>query len=247
MCCFSRHVEKVANTSIFARASKDERQYLVYSMTLSAKEDLAMILPIPTPKDAAEDAVKFISLKEYPAFFKDMAHGFYVPPPRATNAEPKSKKDDAPKLKVVEVGSFEASFVPAVKDFARLDERFRLPAGTWDELPAYKEFGFAVFKLKSGEKEVHPMAFEFPRKNKKVLFFPTVHIHDGKVHKTAMFDHALYCQNTAGENTMAWTESRQPASLFLKIDKAAGLVAKDRHVHRLLLSGRKPNRDTVLA
>ncbi|MFO0842947.1 MAG: hypothetical protein U0797_11205 [Gemmataceae bacterium] len=249
MCCFSRHVERVANTSIFARASKDDRQYLVYSMTLSAKEDLAMILPIPTPKDAAEDAVKFISLKDYPAFFKDMAMGFYVPPPtRASFGAPKSaKKDAAPKLKVVEVGSFEASFVPAVKDFARLDERFRLPPGTWDELPAYKDYGFAVFKLKKGEKEIHPMAFEFPRRNKRSLFFPTVHIHDGKVHKTATFDHALYCQATAGENTMSWTESRQPASLFMKPDKAAGLVVKNLHVHRLLISGRKANQDTILA
>src|SRR5262245_34353387 len=185
MCCFSRRVEKVANTSIFARASKDDRQYLVYSMTLSAKEDLAMILPIPTPKNTDEDAVKFISLKDYPAFFKDMARGF-VPPGAALGGRGKKKSDSPePKLKVVEVGSFEASFVPGVRDFARLDERFRLPAGTWDDLPAYKEFGFAVFKLKSGEKEIHPMAFEFPRRNKKELFFPTVHIHDGKVHKSA--------------------------------------------------------------
>src|SRR5262245_33380467 len=111
MCCFSRRVEKVANTSIFARASKDDRQYLVYSMTLSAKEDLAMILPIPTPKNTDEDAVKFLSLKEYPAFFTDMARPFLPPANRALGGG-KGKKSEKPepKLKVVEVGSFEASF-----------------------------------------------------------------------------------------------------------------------------------------
>src|SRR5262245_17584666 len=153
MCCFSRRVDRVADTTIFARAGGDGRQFLVYSMLLKAGEDLAMILPLPTPKASAEDAVKFISLEKYPDFFKDMAKGYPPPPQPKSDRVAKSKgKSPEPKLKVVEVGSFEASFVPTVKDFARLDERFRLPAGTWDELPAYKEFGFAVFKLKKGEK-----------------------------------------------------------------------------------------------
>jgi hypothetical protein len=248
MCCFSRRVDKVADTTIFARAGKDGRQFLVYSMLLKAGEDLAMILPIPTPKASSEDAVRFISLEKYPDFFKDMATG-YPPPPQPKNS--RGAKSEAklslPKLKVVEVGSFEASFVPTVKDFARLDERFRLPAGTWDDIPAYKEFGFAVFKLKKGEKKIHPMAFDFPRRDKAQLFFPTVHIHDGKVHKTATFDHILYLQRTGGETAMDWEETPSLAGTFMKIDKCAGLVAKDEHVYRKFLRGRKTNADTVLA
>src|SRR5437899_1303322 len=65
----------------------------------------------------------------------------------------------APKLKVRTVGNFSASFVPTVKDFGRLDERFRLPEGTWEALPDYKDFGFAVFKLDQNVRQVHPMAF----------------------------------------------------------------------------------------
>jgi hypothetical protein len=246
MCCFSRRVDKVSNTNIFARASKDGRQFLVYSMMLSTKEDLAMILPIPVPKNTDEEAVKFISLKEYPAFFSDMLVGFPTKSAGTSLGGRGAPKSEA-KLKVVEVGSFEASFVPSVRDFARLDERFRLPATTWDALPTYKEYGFAVFKLKKGEKTIHPMAFEFPRKDKTRLFFPTVHIHDGKVHKTAMFDHTLYLQRSAGENTMHWNESNRPAGHFLKIDKTAGLVDKSLHVYRLVLRGRKTNQDTILA
>ena len=41
---------------------------------------------------------------------------------------------------------------------------------------------------------MHPMAFEFPRCDPNYLFFPTVHVHDGRVHSKAKFDHALYCQ-----------------------------------------------------
>jgi hypothetical protein len=47
MCCFSRPVEHVSNTSIFARPVAKGRQALVYTIQLNAREDLAMILPIP--------------------------------------------------------------------------------------------------------------------------------------------------------------------------------------------------------
>src|SRR6478609_7617838 len=110
MCCFSKPVDVVADTNIFARESKGGGQYLVYSMKFKAGEDLAMILPIPTPKGSAEDAVKFISLQKYDAFFEDVRKGFPVPPPpRGGKSVP---KDDAPNkapLVVVEVGDFIAS------------------------------------------------------------------------------------------------------------------------------------------
>jgi hypothetical protein len=252
MCCFSGRVEKVADTNIFARASKGafargnklNKQVLVYAMFVAMKEDLAMILPIPTPKASKEDAVRFVSLKEYPEFFADMQKGFPIPP-AASDEGGRGKlaaKVEKP-LKVVPVGAFEASFVPAVNDFARLDQRFRLPAATWDSLPAYKDYGFVVFKLKKGESKVHPMAFEFPRADKTKLFFPTVHIHDGKIHETAEVDHALYCQ-TSGEDTTDWTESPQPAGFFVNTEKAAGLVEKESHVYQQKIVGRKPNQDT---
>jgi hypothetical protein len=245
MCCFSKAVEKVADTSIFARAGKDGRQFLVYSMYLSAKDELAMILPLPVPKDSKEDAVKFINLEKYPDFFDDLRTGF--PEPRGKGAPkddaPKPLAPPAPKLKVVEVGSFVASFVPTVKDFSRLDEQFRLPDGTWDKLPQYKDYGFAVFKLKKGEQKVHPMAFEFPRADKSKLFFPTVHIHDGKVHERAGFDHVLYCQGA--DTGMRWRESPQPAEMFLKkLDQAKGVVDGKAHVYRHVMVGMFKNEDT---
>src|SRR5262249_48891473 len=179
MCCFSRPVDAVSDTNIFARSSSGVRQFLVYSMRLSAKEDLAMILPIPVPKNPKEDAVRFINLEDYPDFFKDLALGF---PTRSKSVE---ESLALKKLEVVNVGSFEASCVPTVKDFARLDERFRLPDSAWEKLPMYKDYGFVVFKLRKGAQKVHPMAFEFPRAEPGRIFFPTVHIHDGKVHPKA--------------------------------------------------------------
>jgi hypothetical protein len=243
MCCFSRPVESVTNTNLFARSAEKGRQFLVYSMTMSAKEDLAMILPIPVPRGSAEDAVRFISLKDYPDFFKDMRAGFPEPAPGGRGL--KSEAAPAKALKVVEVGNFEASFVPAAKDFGRLDLRFRLPENAWEKLPGYRDFGFAVFKLKAGEKEVHPMAFEFPRADATKLFFPTVHIHDGEVHPRASFDHSLFCQSRHDEALPLrdWRESPQVALQFMKVDTAQGLLDPHRHCYRKTIRGEHRNED----
>ncbi len=231
MCCFSRPVDRVANTNIFARSGKEGRQFLVYSMTLSAKEDLAMILPIPVPKE-----------------FADMLKGFPLPPTRARDESKIAAGAVNKPLPVVEVGSFEASFVPGVKDFDRLDDRFRLPAAVWDQLPLYKDYGFAVFKLKKGAKTIHPMAFDFPRAKPEKIFFPTVHIHDGKVHETAMFDHLLFCQRSESETDpiLKWEESTQPARFFMKIDKSEGLLDPDAHCYKRGIRGRQKNEDILV-
>lgn len=246
MCCFSRRIESVSNTNIFARSFSSERQALVYNMVLDAGEELAMILPIPVRPHSGEKAVRFVSLEAYPNVFGDMEKGFpkeeHVkgPLPRGLS------KAHADSLEVVEVGSFEASFVPTIQDFDRLSERFRLPTGTWDQLPAYKDYGFAVFKLKPGAKIIHPMAFDFPRADPYRLFFPTVHIHDGKVHNTALFDHALYCQKMPQDrfSLAQWKESPEPCDRFMKLDKSAGIMEPATHCYQMKIVGRKKNADT---
>src|SRR5439155_694483 len=168
MCCFSGKVQLVADTNIFARAAKDGRQFLVYSMRLDTKSDVAMILPIPVPRASKEDAVRFINLEKYADFFADLRKGF--PEKKESRSDSLGAKDKpaAGGLKVVEVGSFIASFVPTQADFSRLDAKFRLEQGVWDKLPQYKNWGFAVFQLKKGDQKVHPTAIQFPRAVPKV-------------------------------------------------------------------------------
>lgn len=152
------------------------------------------------------------------------------------------------KLEVVTVGDFEASFVPTVKDFTRLDERFRLPQDTWSKLPDYQSYGFAVFKLKPGAMKVHPMAFSFPRRDVRELFFPTVHIHDGKVHPKAGFDHALYCQPRESQQLRleGWQESHTHSGNFMQISKTKGVMDGEQHAYMRELRGNLPNRDTLV-
>ena len=246
MCCFTGIVESVNSTQIFARPAANGRQFLVYHMQYQAKEPLAMVLPIPTPAGSADDAVKFINLEEYEHFFSDLRNGF--PAPKAARGAPAAGAVPPPKaeLPVVEVGSFEASFVPRIADFARLDARFRLADGVWEKLPGYKDFGFAVFKLKEGNPKLHPMALEFPRTDAKRIFFPTVHIHDGEVHAAADFDHTLYLQPSGSRPPRTWEESPQPASMFMDAKKVKGLIAADEHVYRAGIRGKQKNQDTLV-
>jgi hypothetical protein len=231
MCCFSRPVQSVSATSIFARSGVNGRQLLVYSMTLKAKEDLAMVLPLPVKSGSGEKAVSFIDLKDYPDFFADLRKGF--PEPLAQLSPGRSRSLGAApeaKLEVVTVGNFEASFVPTVADFSRLDERFRLPPGTWEKLPVYRVHG------------------SFPRANPAELFFPTVHIHDGKVHERAKFDHVLYCQRGAADQftLLDWEESFRPAGFFMQLNKAKSVLDGGEHCYKRTLTGTLPNKDTVL-
>ena len=249
MCCFSQPVISVSGTNIFARPDVDGRQLLVYSMTINAENELAMILPLPVKTPAGEKDVKFIDLKEYPEFFADLEVGFQPPASRLNpGLATQSAAGASEKLEVIQVGNFEASFVPTQKDFSRLDERFRLPQDAWKQLPQYEAYGFAVFKLKSGEMKVHPMAFSFPRQKTKSLFFPTVHIHDGKVHAKAHFDHALFCQPTQDERpaAQAWKESRGHPTSFMQVNKTKGIVVADQHCYKKEMRGMLANKDTFL-
>src|SRR4051794_5466237 len=183
MCCFSLPVRMVSSTHIFARPLEGDRQLLVYGMTVEISEDVAMILPIPVRAGAAEDAVKFVDLSSAPAFFDELDQLFPVAVAAGHLSFGAAPRMAAQSMLVVhDVGDFEASFVPTPMDFSRLDPRFRLPSVVWDQLPRYYDWGFCVFKLKTKNKptsffglfkgkvegetrKVHPMAFEFPRRD----------------------------------------------------------------------------------
>jgi hypothetical protein len=249
MCCFSGPVKSVSATNIFARMGEDGRQFLVYSMTVNMTKPLAMVLPLPVKQGSDEIAVRFIDLENYENFFTDLDSGFPKPMPdnMGTFAAAAAMPSAEHILEVVQVGNFEASFVPTVEDFNRLDARFQLPPELFAKMPDYKHFGFAVFKLKPGSQTVHPMAFEFPSAQAK-LFFPTVHIHDGTVHARAKFDHVLYCQpgESASLKLADWEESEKHARRFMDLKKSAGLIAADKHCYKRELHGLLANQDTFV-
>lgn len=250
MCCFSGKVDQVKNTRIFARLGEGGSQFLIYEMDVSARQDVAMVLPVPVKPGSGEGAVSFFSFKDYPQVFADLHDGF--PVPRSRGAQPFAASagppESAPPLAVHSVGSYDASFVPRIADFSRLDARFRLPDQVWEKLPGYREFGFVVFKLKltKGSFHSHPMAFAFPTARPDQLFFPTLHIHDGEIHEKEEFDHTLYCQTPAGRGGLdLWEESARPAVAFAKCGQTHGALMPDLHVRRRQIQGMFTNGDIV--
>jgi hypothetical protein len=250
MCVFTDRVERVSDTQIFARAN-GPWQLLVYAMRYAARSDLAMVLPIPVVPGSADDALRFVSLQECPDFFEHLASGF--PRRYDDDAIGSLAGDDdatvkaAPTLEVHEVGAYEASFVPSPAGFARLDERFRLPVDIWLQLRHYADYGFAVFKLRPTTlAAVHPMAFEFPRRDASRLFFPTLHMHGRTLEAAADFDHLLYCQAEPALNwhLHQWEDSELAASEYVHCREASALVDLRFPCWRAPLEGSLENRDT---
>jgi hypothetical protein len=242
MCCFSGTVEDVAATRIFARMAGATRQLIAYEMELRATEPIAMILAVPTPPASPADSVRFIALDGYPRLFEDLY--------RATMYGSLGPGHE-PALAVQVVGDYVASFVPTLADFARLDPRFRIPPNTVELVPGYHDFGFVVFQLRATRhrSRVHPMAFDFPTRDPRRLFFPLLHVHDGALHAEATFDHILFAQGIGrarlgdsrqrfGHNdfTLGQTKTMSNPHAALVVDLDAGISHAE-------LRGPWPNRD----
>lgn len=250
MCIFSADAA-VSGTHIFGRVEGSE-QLLVYQMTFGATDDVAMVLPLPVAAGQGEAAVRFIDLSTFPRFFDALSMLF----PRELELLEMSAGRGA--IEVHRVGAFEASYVPSIADFARLDARFRLSPSVWEALPAYRDYGFAVFKLfrprrgllerigirkvePVGPEDVHPMAFAFKTRMLDRIFFPTVHVHDGTVHPDAIFDHTLYCQR--GFPPRGWERSERAADQWTR-DVSQRVIAPD-FVYRREIRGSAPNEDVT--
>ncbi len=244
MCCFSGRVTSVSSTKIFARCER-ERQFLVYEMSLNAPSEVAMILPLPVAAGST-NPISFIDLSAYPEFFKDMAKAF---PETLTlgHSGPVPAAGGRAKLEVVQVGSFEATYVPSLSDFDRVDDRFKIAPEIWVKMPEYSDYAFVVFQFKAGAQKIHPMAFSFATRAAGKLYFPTVHVHDGEWHRMADFDHQLYCQ--ADFQPSRWRISSSPASAVMRMDDALrgdctrGIVVGDQFLWRRNVFGERLNED----
>lgn len=259
MCCFSLPVKYVGNTSIYARRD-GARQWLAYQMDVETVEEVAMVLPLPVPAGPAEDAVQFHDLSAYPDLFRDLDRAW----PQRYHAAPRSagalSASPVPQTLVVhDVGDFEASFVPTVRDFERLDPRFQLGEEVLANLPQYADWGFAVFQLRqpdapglvdrllgraaSTRRTIHPMAFSFPTRDPSRTFFPTVHVHDGEVPDRAHFDHTLYVQGVDRADPNVWEAEHEPVAGVVDRERTGGLVS-DGLCFRAWVQGQRANTDT---
>ena len=247
MCCFSVPTPKsflqklfapkihVSATNIFARIVAPGVQALAYSMNVATAREIAMILPVPVRPGTGEAALRFVSLEKHPEMFTELGALFDV----SSIGQPKGGmwRDARPTLAVHEVGSFIATYVPTKVDFDRVDRRFWLPRVLLDSVPTYADYGFAVFQLKPGKHTIHPMAFTFPSRELDRLYFPTVHLHDGRFHTDATFDHSLYYQHPRNKFEGDEVSPALPSKDY------ASLVDTTRPLLRRKVRGKHPNLD----
>ena len=263
MCCFSvatplglfarlfaRPVH-VSATNILARMLSPGVQALAYGMNLDAREPVAMVLPLPVAPGRGDDAVAFVDLSAEPQMFVHLASMFDIMQPLARKGGFAFPSRAMPMLVVHKVGAFVASYVPTRADFTRLGPRFRLPDVLFDAVPHYADYGFAVFQLEPGKVTVHPMAMTFPTRDPNQLYFPTVHVHDGRFHATAKFDHALYYQTprrTQRADNMPLEGFEGDVVAWGTPSKDyAGLVVPQQAMIRRTLRGKLANADTWIA
>ncbi len=257
MCCFSVPAPSgflqrmfapklhVSATNIFARMIAPGVQALAYSMNLSTEREVAMILPLPVRPHAGEDAVRFIDLQAHPRMFDELSTLFELEQPVSRGGV--GALANAKTLAVHQVGSFIASYVPSRFDFDRLDRRFQLPRVLYDAVPLYKDYSFAVFQLAPGTVTVHPMAFTFPTRELDKVFFPTVHLHDGRFRSDAVFDHALYFQLPRVRHPQELTPDGDDVAQQMPHKDYVALVDISRPMLRRTLRGKLPNQDTWIA
>ena len=252
MCIFSQPIDQVGSTRIFVADLGHGIHATAYQMAFRATRPVDMILPVPALKGSGDEALAFVDLGGYDDFFEDLSRCFPRPRGVATGGGYGIAKSLPEELLVVhEVGDYEASYVPSVADFHRLDPRFRLPKAAWDTLPNYQDFGFAVFQLRPGQdmQKVHPIAYRYPADRLQELFFPTVHVHDGGyADPRAGFDHELYAQGnwSTPRPGMPWEVGRELPGRVVDMKRSRGIVAPDVALRRERLRGKYSNADIVV-
>ena len=247
MCIFSGKIEEVSSTSIFCSDLGNNKRCTIYQMNVNTKRDVAMVLPVPTQKE-----IEFVDFSDYDNFFEDLDRLFPKPVTRSSSRSV-MKGGGLEPLAVHSVGSFVASFVPSLDDFDRLDKRFKIGEDLWDELPNYEAFGFAVFKLKPGNQKVHPMAYKYVTNAPMMIYFPTSHVHDGRVPLVDRFDHNLYFQlgfrfgNCEKWRTGKSKDGAGAVQEFVDINKCQGLVRVNREIQKRSIHESHRNGDFYLA
>jgi hypothetical protein len=184
--CMMIEMARVSSTDIFA-TRHEGRDVLVYGAKLESLKQNAMILPLPLRQQGSH--VELLDLSGYPRFFRDLFCEYFLIPSFCPPAF-------GPPIEVFTVGSFEASIVPSIDDFVRLDRRFQLSAGIRSVLiERYADWSFVVYQFGKGKHELHPFGVKFESRFSNHIFFPTVHVHDGAhAPAAATFAHNFYAQ-----------------------------------------------------
>ncbi len=187
MCIIQGGAKLVADTKILvapivSSIDAEPQQFTVYcnKVSLEAKQG-AMILPFP------KSACTFFDLSEYKGLFDDLNMMW----PRSRGGSTKSHH-----LEIQQVGSYKASVVPDIADFARLSDIFVIDHRVKRFIQKCYPAGYSfVVCLLDQEKEYHPFGYIHGRPSADKLFIPTMHFHQHSG-RHVDWDHEIYTVNS---------------------------------------------------
>jgi hypothetical protein len=184
MCIVSGPVANVNTTKLFAaRSANGKRQLTVYSNKVSTHiANNIMILAVPNPT-----TIKFHDLTNYAKLFTDLENSFPKSRSFSLEGDMYLSKGEG-RLKVHEVGSYQASIANNLNDLNRLDRSLfyvddEVIMFLTNTYKSYANIGFVICRLKQGNHEYHPFAYSHDIHSSNKLFIPTKHYH-----KTSSFE-----------------------------------------------------------
>lgn len=275
MCIFSREVKSVSATKIFASIAYADlpwigpgrrpyvRQTLVYENQYAASDELAMVLPIPAALGSS--SIELIDMSSRRKFFEALEALFSDPYTKSLGGRGRFMTRGGP-LPVISCGDYLVSICPRQEDMKQLHPMFQVDSDIWDDesLQHYRSYSFVVAKLKAGTQKMSPLAFSFVSKLASAVYFPTLHVHDGRLPARAEFDHTLYLEappyssvsqlerdsqfeavyggpGEAWELYKGWRIRESDVS-----DPLEGFLHNDRHLTRRVINGEQHNGDILV-
>lgn len=259
MCIFGDDVAIVKNTRIFVAPTKGGHQITVYQNTIQSFNKNAMILPIPinTSKKIPHKSIQLLDLSTDNNLFDNLDKIFLKPPPYQDNnwGYDHDNEDSDDYHEVYKIGLYKMSIIPNINSIDRLNiKEFNIKASIFESLRGHYLTGFAFlvcqFDGQSEKEKMHPIGYihdSYMNDGKKVLFVPTLHIHDGEIHKMENFDHLIFSLKTdVGDEP--FQNDKKINQILQKNTIDAYINDRDKKtIRRLKLEGELDNIDIMLS
>ena len=225
---------KAQRIQMFARMNNFGEQVLVIALHALVAVDAALVLPLPV-KPGGRCA--FADVRYDELFF---ALERCWEPSLVISDNPLLEADLLGKLLDAAAPASNGVFFATRADLARLDAKLRPPAPV---IAHYADYGFAVFRLPKGERNVAPLALVFESRDPSRIYFPTLRLVDGKMPERVKMDHRVFLQSWTGKRIEGFIESDTAAAEHVDIAAARGLVRGELRGYRTELRGERKNDD----
>lgn len=235
--CITNGPAELSNTRILVIAGTNGRQLTVYQNSADTEIKNAMILPVPTT-----NGLELVDMTSYKDIFSKLSK-YFPTLSRSIYKGFELNSSDCDTLKIHKVGSYQASIVDSLNDFARVDSSFRLNPNVKEILAThYPTFGFIVCQLVEGENDYEPFAYTHHIIDGKV-FTPTRHYHgDGPPEKISDWDHEIYTVGCIAPNAQIATKTSHEIS---QLCNYTGISTNDTILSKIKIIGQHTNYDAI--